>query len=115
MRTKMKTFSVALLMFLSAVLTAFTNVMPVEAAEDLVVKLHYHREDGNYDGWDVWLWEVGFDGAAYAFAEEDGDMVATKVITPGVTSLGFIVRTQDWTKDVDEDQFIDLTETEKIR
>ncbi len=37
-------------------------------------------------------------------------MVATKVVTPGVTSIGFIVRTADWAKDVDKDQFIDISE-----
>lgn len=82
----------------------------VKAAEDLILKLHYHREDGNYSDWDVWLWEAGGEGNGYAFEEEDGDMVATKVITPGVTSVGFIVRTSSWTKDIDKDQFIDISE-----
>lgn len=82
----------------------------VKAAEDLVLKLHYHREDGNYSDWDVWLWEAGGEGNGYAFEEEDGDMVATKVITPGVTSVGFIVRTSSWAKDIDKDQFIDISE-----
>ncbi len=82
----------------------------VYAAQDLVLKVHYHREDGNYEGWDVWLWEIGGDGGGFAFAEEDGEMVATKVVTPGVTSIGFIVRTADWAKDVDKDQFIDISE-----
>lgn len=100
----------ALLMVLTTVLTAFSGVVEVKAAEDLTLKLHYHREDEAYDGWDVWLWEAGGDGAAYEFVEEDGEMVATKVITPGVTSVGFIVRTADWSKDIDEDQFIDISE-----
>ena len=52
----------------------------------------------------------GADGAAYELAEEDGDHVATMEVTPGTTSVGFIVRTADWTKDVDEDQFIDISE-----
>ncbi|GFH94252.1 pullulanase [Lachnospiraceae bacterium] len=82
----------------------------VHAAQDLILKVHYHREDGNYEGWDVWLWEIGGDGGGFAFAEEDGEMVATKVVTPGVTSIGFIVRTADWAKDVDKDQFIDISE-----
>ena len=37
-------------------------------------------------------------------------MVATKEITPDATKIGFIVRTQDWTKDFDGDQFIDVSE-----
>ena len=37
-------------------------------------------------------------------------MVATKTVAPGVMSVGFIVRTEDWTKDFDGDQFIDISE-----
>lgn len=80
------------------------------AAEELVMKLHYHRPDGSYDGWSVWTWGAGMDGVDYPFAEEDGEMVATISVAPGVTSVGFIVRTQDWAKDVNEDQFIDIAE-----
>lgn len=99
-----------------AVLTLLLSCLPMgsqitaKAAEELILKLHYHRTDGNYEGWDVWLWESGKDGAGFAFAEEDGEMVATKVVTPGTTEIGFIVRTADWTKDISEDQFIDIAE-----
>lgn len=97
-------------MFAMTIAGSFADVTTVKAAEELTLKLHYHRADGNYDGWDVWLWEEGGDGNAYAFEEEDGEMVATKVIAPGVSSVGFIVRMADWTKDINEDQFIDISE-----
>ena len=98
-----------------AVLTMLVTMIPgnlhiVNAAEDLIIKLHYHRADGNYEGWDVWLWEQGKDGKGFAFAEENGEMVATKVVTPGTTAVGFIVRTASWTKDIAEDQYIDIAE-----
>ena len=87
-------------------------ICPIEALADegVTVKLHYNRPDGAYDGWDVWFWEFGKDGAGHAFSEEDGDMVATLEVTPGCTSVGFIVRTESWAKDVDMDQFIDIEE-----
>ena len=110
MKQRIKAFSMALCMLLLTVFTSLQGALVTKAAEDLTLKLHYHRDDGAYDGWDVWLWEDGKDGGAYEFAEEDGEMVATKVITPGTTSVGFIVRTADWTKDVDADQFIDISE-----
>lgn len=97
-------------MFAMTIAGSFADVTTVKAAEEMTLKLHYHRADGNYDGWDVWLWEEGGDGNAYAFEEEDGEMVATKVVAPGVSSVGFIVRTADWTKDINEDQFIDISE-----
>ena len=86
------------------------NLHVANAAEELILKLHYHRTDGNYEGWDVWLWEKGKDGKGFAFAEENGEMVATKVVTPGVTEVGFIVRTASWEKDINADQFIDIAE-----
>lgn len=110
MGKRIRALLTAVLLFAMTVAASFTDVMTVRAADELTLKLHYHREDGNYDGWDVWLWDAGRDGAGYAFEEENGEMVATKVVTPGVTSVGFIVRTQDWTKDIDADQFIDISE-----
>ena len=110
MKKKICSFFMAMLLLLMPVLVAFSDVTTVSAAESLILKLHYHRPDGNYDGWDVWLWEVGGEGGGYPFAEEDGEMVATMEVTPGTTSVGFIVRTQDWTKDFDGDQFIDISE-----
>ena len=87
-----------------------TRGTAAHAADGPVLKLHYHRNDNNYDDWDVWLWEYGKDGAGYAFADEGGEKVATMNVTPGVTSVGFIVRTSSWGKDVNEDQFIDIAE-----
>ena len=86
--------------------------MPIVARADegVTLKLHYHREDGDYEPWDVWLWPEGGEGAGYPFEEEDGEMVATMSVPAGKTKVGFIVRTQDWTKDIDMDQFIDLSE-----
>lgn len=76
----------------------------------VVIRLHYNRADGNYNDWSVWFWEEGKDGADYAFTNEDGDFVATMEATPGTMKVGFIVRTPDWGKDIDKDQFIDITE-----
>lgn len=76
----------------------------------VTLKVHYHREDGNYDQWSAWLWEIGGDGGDFPFADENGEMVATKTITPGVTNVGYIVRTPEWLKDFDGDQFVDISE-----
>ena len=108
MKKRIMAFLAVLVLLLSCV--PMGSMVLARADDGLTLKLHYHREDGNYEGWDVWLWESGRDGAGYAFAEENGEMVATMNVTPGTTSIGFIVRTADWTKDVNEDQFIDITE-----
>ena len=110
MKSRAKALLMALCLLLTSILPTFMEAVTVKADEALTLRLHYHREDGDYDGWDAWLWEDGEDGGAYDFEEEDGEMVATKELTPGTTSVGFIIRTKDWAKDVDEDQFIDISE-----
>lgn len=109
MRRRVNAFVMAVLMLVLSVTACFTDLTPASAAE-LILKVHYHREDGDYTDWSVWLWPDGQEGADYAFEEEDGEMVATMEVTPGVTSVGFIVRTPDWGKDIDADQFIDISE-----
>ena len=107
----MKKRIMAFLAVLMMVLTMIPgNVTVANAAEELILKLHYHRADGNYEGWDVWLWDEGKEGKGYPFAEENGEMVATKMVEAGVTSVGFIVRTASWEKDINADQFIDIAE-----
>lgn len=98
-------------MLLVVILALGTFVVPAAAAEEdgVVIKLHYARPDGVYDDWSVWFWNLGQEGVDIPFAEEDGEMVATFGVAPGVTSVGFIVKLPDWAaKDVDMDQFIDV-------
>ena len=104
------TFVMALIMALTLVLANMGTPIAVRAAEGVTLKLHYHREDGDYKKWDVWLWTDGGEGGGYPFEEEDGEMVATMAVQPGATKVGFIVRTEDWDKDVEADQFIDISE-----
>ena len=104
------TFIMTLLMVLTLVLSDIGVSITVRADEGVTLKLHYHREDGDYTPWDVWLWPEGGEGAGYPFEDENGEMVATMSVPSGTAKVGFIVRTQDWTKDIDMDQFIDLSE-----
>ena len=108
MKKRMMAFLAAVVMLLSCL--PIGSVITVKAEEERVIKLHYHRADGQYDGWNVWFWDDGKDGAAYEFALENGEMVATKAVGADVVKEGFIVRTNDWAKDVAEDQFIEIPE-----
>ena len=110
-----RTFRITLsfLMILALILptaVVFGKLHKAYADGGVILKLHYHREDGDYAPWDVWLWPSGGDGSGYAFADEDGEKVATMEVPTGVSQIGFIVRTQDWTKDIEADQFIDISE-----
>ena len=99
----------ALLLLITGTGAAELTVNAAEA-DGVVIKLHYHRPDGEYDGWDVWFWEQGKDGNGYPFAEEEGEMVSTFEAEAGAASVGFIVRTASWNKDIDADQFIDIAD-----
>ena len=109
MKHSIFTRSVALLLVLVLALGMFA--CPVLAAEssDVVIKLHYNRPDGDYTDWSVWMWAAGKEGEDIPLAEENGEMIATYNVAPGVTSVGFIVKLPNWAaKDVDMDQFIDI-------
>lgn len=108
MRKRIFAFAMACCMLFLA--TACNCRLPVYADGGTVIRLHYHRDDGDYDPWRVWFWEEGKEGGDYYFEEEDGEMVATMEVTAGTTSVGFIVRTEDWAKDFDGDQYIDISE-----
>lgn len=61
------------------------------------IMFHYKRADNNYANWDMWLWEVNHDGAAFAFNGNDewGAIAAYPLSTwvdPIANGLGFIVR-----------------------
>ena len=102
MKRRMSAFLVAMALLAAQLLAGVPRAMAAEAGGELILKVHYHREDANYENWTVWLWELGGGDAIDApLVEEDGEMVATMTVTPGIASVGYIVRQPDWTKDVD--------------
>ena len=103
---------IAVVLTLVMALSCFVMPGIVNAAETTTVNIHYLRDDGGYDEWDVWAWADGLDGAGYAFTDNgDADgAVATITITEATPSLGFIVRKPDWSaKDPDGDRKVDLS------
>ena len=100
-----------LLAMLLTITFVFGNAVPIttiKAAENTLI-IHYGgREDGDYNGWNVWVWEDGKEGKQVDFSAEDsyGKVAVCKLTQPG--KVGFIVRLNDWEKkDVEEDRFVD--------
>lgn len=85
---------------------------PLPQMGEIALKVHYHRYD-NYTDWNMWMWQTGFEGAAYEFNGSDAfGKILTVNIKPeeGITDLGFIIRQGEWlAKDIDSDRFINLT------
>lgn len=88
------------------------------------VRLHYRRNDDSannrqvYEPWNIWAWDLtnGGNGAAYDFTKYDEYGVYVdldlSVIGSGQTvdKIGFIVRTDEWSKDPDGDRSIEINE-----
>ncbi len=83
---------------------------------DIDINLHYYREDGNYEGWEVHMWNgvesldstrkfdegtVQYDGKDWKVAHYHADASDIWV--------GFIVKKADWTKDWADDLKIDIS------
>ncbi|MFZ9690268.1 MAG: pullulanase-associated domain-containing protein, partial [Phycisphaerales bacterium] len=84
------------------------HAMASPAAERSVV-VHYWRPDGDYDGWNLWVWNEGAQGRSVPFKPGKEDATATFTVEEGVSRLGFLVRKGDWErKDIDQDRFIEL-------
>ena len=85
---------------------------PIAVEGDVTVRVHYHRYDSNYDGWNIWLWPENGDGYAYQFSGEDeyGPVAETMVTVPDSGRIGVIVRLNEWeAKDIDADRYIDAS------
>ena len=94
--------------------------MPPETTK--TVRLHYRRNDDStndrscYVPWNVWAWDMtnGGNGAAYDFTGYDDYGVYAdldlQLISEGKGTelLGFIVRTDNWSKDPDGDRSIEI-------
>ena len=109
MKKRIQTFLMLLAMVSAFVILFLGNGTEARAA-DLTIKLHYEREDANYTEWSVWFWIEGATSSDVPLEDENGEKVATYSVLPGSAEVGFIVRTPEWEKDVDKDQFIDVAE-----
>lgn len=77
------------------------------------ITLHYHRFDGDYSGWNLWVWLEGQNGKKVEFSEEHsfGRSVTFEMEDPsGISRVGFIIRKSteqnDWASKRFDDRFI---------
>ncbi|MDF2844365.1 MAG: pullulanase, type [Herbinix sp.] len=117
MQRKIKAVVMAVILIAITVLGAVQPMVTVKAAQQYTINLHYHRYGGDYDGWNVWSWPAGGEGAAFEFgAEDEFGKVATYTLEVGddISQIGFIIRqstsSNAWNlKDTNSDRFIDVT------
>ncbi|WP_377271861.1 pullulanase-type alpha-1,6-glucosidase [Peterkaempfera sp. SMS 1(5)a] len=82
--------------------------------------VHYRREDGDYDGWNLYTWGDIADGESttwpdgHAFTGRDAyGAFAYVKLKPGASTVGFVVE-KDGTKDWDGDRTIDLSKGPEV-
>ena len=106
MKKRVHALFLAVLMIVSTIL-GVTSPVEVKADGESTIIIHYQREDGNYDNWDVWAWGDGIDGAQTFDYEDDFGKVCVIKSPASEKEVGFIIRRPDWSeKDFDGDQFI---------
>lgn len=95
------------------------------SAEQVVaetVRVHYHRFDQNYDGWNLWFWANGLEavepGIHFDGEDDYGKYVDIDVSMITDAKANFIVRKNTWeSKDTEGDRTFDLmtTNPEKVK
>lgn len=118
----MKKILVLILMTISSVL--LINYVKADSSVDTIF-IHYYRFGGDYDQWNMWIWQsqpTSEEGSAYQFETDNTAVeynfggVVTEIDVadnfPGVEELGFLVRKGDWLeKDISSDRFVEIPET----
>ena len=86
---------------------AAQEVAAAEQPSEQSIVVTYLRPAGDYDGWNLWAWPDGGEGAAYDFDDDTGQTTIT--FGGDVDRMGLIVRRGEWeAKDVSEDRFVTL-------
>ena len=111
----------------SSEITSSVQTLPLDnveslpkVQEDVGFAIHYVRKDQRYTSWNLWLWEVGGDGADYSFTGLDSYGAVARYTfeefskTSINNGIGFIVKeAKTWaegaSKDVDSDRFMDFS------
>ncbi|MFU0799142.1 MAG: type I pullulanase [Xylanivirga thermophila] len=83
-----------------------------------IIRFKYIRPDGDYGGWNIWVWYTGVKDGQIDFKEiKDGAAIANIKVSPGTERVGFVLRKgTDWEeKDAySADRYIDIDKNELI-
>ncbi len=102
-------FMALILAFVTVVSVLIPGLTARAAGTTLIV--HYGgRADNSYDGWNLWIWEEGWEGLRVDFTDEDDfGKVAVYQTNHKPANIGFIVRLNEWEdKDIGEDRFVTM-------
>ncbi len=81
----------------------------------VTIELEYERQDGEYDGWNLWVWNTGIKDGRIDFSQnDDGRVTAIIHIAPNTEQIGCIVRLNEWeAREWEQDRYIVLPKGEQ--
>ena len=69
--------------------------------------IHYAKTPSSNLKWNMWLWPDKMEGSKFVFTEKDEfGQVCVVELDGELKKVGFIVRTDQWKKDIEEDRYI---------
>ncbi|MCG1021508.1 pullulanase [Sutcliffiella horikoshii] len=109
----------AVLLSALLVVSMFAGYLPTKAVAETGNKkivFSYERPDGNYEGWNLWVWGTGVKDDQIDFTEfKDGKAYADIAVSNNADKVGFIIRKGNWEeKDVDKDREIKVNKNDDI-
>ncbi|MBQ7346243.1 MAG: starch-binding protein [Oscillospiraceae bacterium] len=114
----------SLLMALVLIGSLVSGMTAVFASGEITIHLHYHRPNGDYEGWQLWAWDhdgqyditgidpngTPTDQPAYGYVPGEDEVIFTIQASTGTNYIGYILRYGEWeSKDVEWDQHINIT------
>lgn len=78
---------------------------PLRLFDEETIVFHYHRTDGNYANWDLWIWQDGSGGVEFEFNDTDeyGKLLAIPLSTwTNQTSINIIIRPGSWAEQTED-------------
>jgi len=86
---------------------------------DRTVRVNYIREDQQYDGWNIWVWNTGRQNDQINFQSYENGMAAADIaVAPETASIGLLIRSTDnWNtavKEFDKDRIIPVNKNDSI-
>ena len=100
--------------FLAAILVGtelfllMPNVQTFAQTDKKKIIIHYAKKPNSALKWNMWLWPYKKDGSKYDFTGKDAfGQICVAEFDGNLNKIGFIVRTDEWKKDTENDRFIE--------
>ncbi|MGH4119684.1 type I pullulanase [Clostridium sp.] len=105
---KVLSIFLAIILVFSQLFLLFPNVQTFALNGKTKVIVHYAKDAKSDLKWNMWMWPDKKDGSKFDFTKSDtfGQVCEAK-FDGDLNKVGFIVRTDEWEKDIEDDRYIE--------